>query len=288
MKMKNDIDGKTKLIGLIGSPISHSKSPKLQNASFDAIGENFAYLAFDIGRQSVKEALDALKLLGARGCNVTFPIKQEVVKYLDEVDYAAKLSGAVNTVVIEPDGSTTGYNTDGSGFVTSLGHLGLDIRDKKIVIVGAGGAGRALSVSLAKSGVKEIVIADKYDEKSAQVRDIVSGEIKKAVKARTVKSDEQIISDELKDAYMLINATPLGMGNSDDCIISSPDLLPENLKFVYDIVYGGQKSVLLRYAEQRGIPCSNGIPLMICQGLNSCKLWTGKSPDFEHAMDLIK
>lgn len=155
--MEGRISGHTGLLALIGSPVGHSGSPAMYNYSFEKLGLDYAYVAFDIKEEQVKEALDAMKLFHMRGCNVTMPDKTEAAKHVDELSPAAQIIGAVNTIVND-DGKLTGYITDGEGFVHNLKDHGIDIKGKKITVAGGGGAATAIQVQCALDGAREITI----------------------------------------------------------------------------------------------------------------------------------
>ena len=153
-----NIDGHTRMYCLIGSPVEHSGSPAMYNYSFDRLGINSAYLAYDVPLEKTGEAVAALKLLGCGGFNVTMPCKTEVTKYLDRLSPACELIGASNCVVVEPDGTLTGHNTDGLGFVANLRVHGVDVKGAKMVVLGAGGAATAVTMQCAVDGASEIHI----------------------------------------------------------------------------------------------------------------------------------
>ena len=152
--MEKRISGRTGLMGLIGSPVGHSGSPAMYNYSFEKLGLDYAYLAFDIKVEEVKQAVEAVKTFKMRGCNVTMPCKTEALKYMDELSDAARIIGAVNTIVNE-DGKLIGHITDGQGFVDNLRDHGVEIKDKKITICGGGGAATAIQVQCALEGARE-------------------------------------------------------------------------------------------------------------------------------------
>ncbi len=159
--MANRIQGTTRLIGLIGTPIKHSRSPHMHNSAFEKTGQDYAYLCLEVGKEGLKQALEALKLFNAKGSNITFPNKQEVIKYLDEISEDAKIIGSVNTITIDDETKKIkGYNTDGRGFVASIEERKIDYKEKKVVLLGVGGAGRAIAIQLAYEGVGELIIKD--------------------------------------------------------------------------------------------------------------------------------
>ena len=162
--MERRISGHTKLYGLIGSPVGHSGSPAMYNYSFEKLGIDAAYLAFDVPLEKTEDALNALRTLNAGGFNVTMPCKTAVAQLVDRLSPAAELVGACNTVVFEEDGTMTGHITDGTGFVRNLKEHGIDIAGKKIVLIGTGGAATAIAVQAALGGGSEIGVFNRKDE----------------------------------------------------------------------------------------------------------------------------
>ena len=160
--MEKRIKGTTGLLALIGSPVGHSGSPAMYNFSFQHYGLDYAYMAFDIKVDEVPRALDAMRLFKMRGCNVTMPCKNEVAKHMDELSPAARIIGAVNTIVNE-DGKLVGHITDGVGFVRNLQEHGVEVKGKKMVVLGAGGAATAIQVQCALDGAKSISIFNPDD-----------------------------------------------------------------------------------------------------------------------------
>jgi shikimate dehydrogenase len=280
--MSNRIKGTTTLVGLIGYPIKHSKSPGMHNTAFDALGLDHVYLAFEVGEENVKESLEALKTLKAEGCNVTMPLKQKVMEHLDDISEDARIIGSVNTIKNE-NGKLIGYNTDGRGYVQSLVEAGVDFKNKKIVMVGAGGAAKAVAVQLAYEGASEMVIFNRTLQNAEVITDTINKHIP-SCKSKSLVTDELVLKEELKDAAVLINCTSIGMKNTiDQSIVSSPDTLHANL-FVSDIIYDPPKTKLLSIAEEAGCKTMNGLGMMIWQGAIAFKIWTGK----DMPVDLVK
>ena len=149
------IDGETKLVGLLATPIGHSLSPRMHNLGYTLKGINYAYLAFEVGNESLEKTIEGFKVAGVAGFNVSMPNKMEVIKYLDELDDSAKYSGACNTVV-NRNGTLVGYNTDGLGYVKNLEDHGVDLKGKKVTLVGSGGVATPIAIQLTQSGISEI------------------------------------------------------------------------------------------------------------------------------------
>ncbi|SCZ79340.1 shikimate dehydrogenase [Acidaminobacter hydrogenoformans] len=278
------IDGRYRLTGLLGYPLKNSRSPRMHNISFSALGLEYAYLAFEIEDGFLPGALEAMKALHAQGFNVTMPHKQKVLQYLDEVDPAARMIGAVNTVYND-NGRLVGYNTDGKGFVKGLAEEGFDLAGKRVVLVGAGGAGRAVGVQVALSGITDMTIFDVESEKVTELLETIHENIK-SVNAIGVVYNEAAVVEAVKNADLLIDCTPLGMdkvvtnaeGQEENLIdkstVNDPSVFRPDL-FVAHIVYIPLETKLIKMAKDAGCKTMNGIPMMIWQGAEAFEIWTG-------------
>jgi len=216
--MEKRISGHTGLLALIGSPVGHSGSPAMYNYSFEKLGLDYAYVAFDIKEDKVKDAIAAMKTFNMRGCNVTMPDKVEAAKYMDELSPAAQIIGAINTIVND-NGKLTGHITDGEGFVHNLKDHGIDIKGKKSTVAGGGGAATAIQVQCALDGAREITIFNKNDaffERTLQTAE----KIKKAVPDCIVNvydiDDTAKMTEEIQSSDIFANATIVGMKPLDD------------------------------------------------------------------------
>lgn len=280
--MANRIQGTTRLIGLIGTPIKHSLSPHMHNNAFEKTGQDYAYLCLEVGKEGLKQAIDALKLFNAKGSNITFPNKQEVIQYLDEISEDAKIIGSVNTITIDDETKKIkGYNTDGRGFVASIEELKIDYKGKKVVVLGVGGAGRAIAVQLAYDGVGELIIKDIDEALMKEVKETINNGIQNC-KVKLI-GDEEALKEELKEAVLLINATPLGMKGRDNmCAISSAEVLNNTKAFVYDIVYEPRETKLMKYAKEKGLQTINGVNMMLWQGALAYKIWLGEDMPLDY------
>ncbi|HEA47312.1 MAG TPA: shikimate dehydrogenase, partial [bacterium] len=255
------INGETRIVGLIGYPIGHTLSPAMHNRAFEYLDLNYVYLPFPVKESNLKEALRALPALGMVGVNVTLPYKERVLEYLDEVSEEVELTHAVNTILVK-DSRLIGYNTDGKGFVTSLRKgVEIDPRGKKVVIIGAGGAGRAVSIGLAKEGVEKITLTDIIFNKA---QDIASHITKNVPKVEVAAVRKEGLGKEVREADVLINATPLGMKPEDPLPIDSKLLHPNLL--IYDLIYNPPKTKLLSEAEGIGAKTLNGVGMLLYQG----------------------
>lgn len=271
--MSNRIQGTTGLIGLVGDPLKHSRSPHMHNSAFDKLGLDYVYLCFEVPDGHIKNALEALKVFNAKGSNITFPHKQAVINYLDEISPDAKIIGSVNTITIDPiTKKIKGYNTDGRGFIASLDELNITFRKNKVILCGVGGAGRAIAIQLAYEGVGELCIKELNKELSEEIKKTIEENIK-GVKVRILPDDEETLKKEMEDTTLFVNATPLGMkGREDKCVVSSEKVFHDKV-FVYDIVYDPRETLLMKYAKEAGCKTVNGINMMIWQGAIAFKIW---------------
>ncbi|MEK6692287.1 MAG: shikimate dehydrogenase [Nitrospirota bacterium] len=264
------ITGKTKIIGIFGYPVEHTLSPYMHNAAFEAMGLDYCYIPFRVRPENLKTAINSIKALSLQGVNITIPHKEAIIPYLDELDREAELIGAVNTV-LNKEKRLIGYNTDGRGFVRSLREDGrIDPRGKKIMIIGAGGAARAIAFTLAIEGAGKIFIKDIIEEKAKELSSAISNKI--SAEAIYIKD----LKDRIGDVDILINATPLGMKKEDPLPVL-PELLSQGL-IVYDIVYNPPETPLLKEAKKRGAKTLGGLGMLLYQGALSFKIWTGQEP----------
>lgn len=263
------------MIGLIGNPTKHSRSPHMHNSAFEKLGLDYVYLCFDVQDGDLERAIDAFKLFQARGFNVTFPHKQKILAYLDDISEDARIIGAINTAKIDPStGKITGYNTDGRGIIASFDEKRIKYRNEKVILCGVGGAGRAIAISLAYNGVGELILKEINKTLAAEIKETIERNISGA-KVRIIADDDITVKNEMKDATLFINATPLGMeSRGGKCVVSSPDVFHPGV-FVYDIVYDPRETLLMKYARQAGCETTNGINMMLWQGAIAFKIWFG-------------
>jgi len=271
------LSGSTKIVGLIGYPVEHSKSPLMHNAAFESLGLDFIYLLFSVRPPYLKDAVMGLRALNVVGANVTIPYKEEVMKYLDEITPEAKLIGAVNTIH-NREGKLIGYNTDGQGFITSLLIDGrVELEGQKVLLIGAGGAGKAVAVKLAERGVESLGITDKIVERAeALVRRLRENIPDCPIYAIPLGDKE--FARTLLGSTLLINATPVGMKEGDPCVID-PEYLHKDL-FVYDVIYN-RETPLIEAAKKKGIRALGGMGMLIHQGAASFEIWTGQKAPIE-------
>lgn len=285
--MEARITGHTGLLALIGSPVGHSGSPAMYNYSFERLGLDYAYVAFDIKEDQLKEAIDAMRLFRMRGCNVTMPNKVKAADYMDALSPAAQIIGAVNTIVND-DGRLTGHITDGEGFVNNLKDHGIDIRGKKITVAGGGGAATAIQVQCALDGAREISIfniRDAFFERTLQTAE----KIRAAVPGITVNvydiADTAKMTEEIKSSDIFANATIVGMKPMDDeSVVKDLGAFREGL-VVCDAVYNPEETRLLREAREAGCTCVGGKGMLLWQGVAAFKLYTGMDMPVEEVKE---
>ena len=266
-----------KNLGILGYPVGHSLSPHMYRAAFDAAGfPNYNYIPIQIQSGKLYFAVEGLKGLDFRGVNVTIPHKTMVVNFLDAMDADAMIIGAVNTIVND-GGILTGYNTDVAGFLSSLAEANFLPEDCHAVVLGAGGAARAILWGLCKKRAEFITIGARNPQKAQNLaKDFLPyGQ----VEGLDWYSDE--FKEMMQSADILINTTPLGMyPNVDEMPPVDLKLLPEGV-LVYDIVYNPAETKLLRTAKEMGFPTLNGTSMLLLQGKESFRLFTGEVPDME-------
>ncbi len=267
------INSQTKLCVIIGNPLEHSVSPQIHNAAYRAMGLNFVYLACKV--ETVREAVAGIRALGIRGASVTIPHKESVIPFLDQLSELAERIGAVNTVVNE-NGRLIGYNTDGEAAYQSLVSAGIKLEDRKITILGAGGAARAIIFTIAgkrKSG--RITIMDTRDQMALALAEEVGD--KTGARIRSVKMKADTLSAELKDSSVLINATPVGMYPGINQSPVPAELLRRDLS-VFDIVYNPLRTRLMKEAGKKGAKVVGGLEMLVRQAGEQFRLFTGKKP----------
>lgn len=270
------ITGKTRLTGLLGSPVAHSISPMMHNEAFQLLNLDYAYLGFDIKEDEMEEAVKALKLLRVRGFNCTMPVKIRMCELCDKLSPAAALIGAVNTVVND-DGILTGHNTDGIGFISALKSCGHDIKGKKMTLLGAGGAATAMAVQAALDGASEISIFNRKSRSWQRGLDLAD-KLNNATSCRVALydlDDTNELRRQIAGSDLLANGTPCGMApNENASPIPDPSLLHEGL-IVFDAIYNPRETRLLTQAKEAGCHAYNGLSMLLYQGAEAFRLWTG-------------
>lgn len=265
------------LVGVFGHPAAENPGVVIQEAAFKDMGlERWRFLTIDVDPGKLEDAIAGLKAMKMRGINCTLPHKIEVLKYLDEISPSAKLIGAVNTIVND-NGKLFGDNTDGKGFMESLRNAEISPEGKRIIILGAGGAGRAISVELAMAGAQHITIVNiPQDEKMAvSLVDILNSKTETEAEYIPWTGDYKVSAE----AGILINATPIGLyPNVDDKPNVDYNTVRSDL-FVQDVIPNPAFTPFLEEAKKRGARWNTGMGMLINQAAINIKMWTGKDPD---------
>lgn len=262
---------KVKLFALIGDPIEQTLSPAMHNAAFRALGLNCAYMTLRVPKRFLADAIGGIRALGIAGFNVTIPHKIDIVGLLDELDKSASLMGAVNTVKNDR-GKLIGFNTDGDGALRALKGKISSIKGKKVVLLGAGGAARAIAFSLAKACTK-LTIANRTVPKARALVSTI--EQKLGINVEVVSLARAELAEALKNADVLINATSVGMYPKADKTLVSASMMHRGL-IVNDIVYKPLRTRLLREARRAGGRTIDGLGMLVHQGALAFEIWTGK------------
>ena len=276
--MAERITGHTELIGLMAYPIRHSSSPAMHNEAFATLGLDYAYLAFEVDNSTLEDAVKGLRALKMVGSNVSMPNKTVVGQYLDELSPAAKMAGAVNTIVND-NGKLIGHMTDGIGFVENLRDHGVDVKGKKMVVLGAGGAATAIQVQCALDGAASISIFNPNDPFLDRAKN-TAAKLKKEVPDCDVQvfciEDQDKLKEEIAKADILVNGTMAGMKPHEDVsLITDKSVFRPDL-VVCDVVYNPEETKLLREAREAGCAKTiGGKGMLLWQGVAAYKLYTG-------------
>ena len=270
------IDGKTKILGVIGDPIEHTFSPAMHNAGLDALNLNYIYLPFHVKPDRLKECIEGAKSMGIQGLNVTIPHKTNVIKELDSIDPVAQMIGAVNTIQFIYDDEnvlTKGYNTDGYGCVRAIEEK-TSVEGKNVTITGAGGASRAVAFQIANSGIDGLSILNRNVNKAESlVNDLKSNLSTMGVEIDINAFEIDDLKRELDSSDIFIDTTPIGMyPNVDDKAIASADMLHEDL-VVNDIVYTPMETSLIKEAIEANANVVYGYKMLLYQGIRSFEIW---------------
>lgn len=264
------ITGKTKVTGVIGDPIEHSLSPIMHNAAFNHLNLDYVYVAFHVKKGKAKEATEAMKTFKIKGLNVTIPHKVDIIDYIDRVDETAELIGAVNTLKLE-EGEIWGFNTDGLGCIRALEEA-TSLKGKKVLILGAGGASRAVAFQLLSEDIGGLHILNRTPKRAEKIAEDIKAKTGTIIFAGGLEH----LKEKIKDADILIDTTPIGMHPKTDAKpLVTADMMHRNL-IVKDLVYNPPKTTLLKEAEKAGAKTISGIKMLVYQGAESFKIWTGK------------
>ncbi len=259
-----DVSGKTKILGIFGYPVEHSLSPDMHNTAFAKLGLDMCYVPFKVSPKNLPDAVSSIRALDMLGVNTTVPHKEHVIALLDEIDKEASFIGAVNTVV-NKEGKLTGYNTDGRGFMSSLSEEGVSVDGKDVLIIGTGGACRAISYYISEKA-SSLSLFDIDTSKATALADDL-GKIR-----QNIRLIENIMDAE--SPMVIINATPLGL-KPDDPLPFDPQLISAET-VICDLIY--KETPILKEAKSKGAKTINGSGMLLWQGVLAFELWTGVKP----------
>lgn len=283
------ISGKTKLTGFFAKPASHSLSPLMHNLAFSHWGIDAVYLAFEVDQTNLGQAVESIRTLDMLGVNVSMPNKTAVLAYLDQLSPEAELIGAVNTIVHQEQ-CLIGYNTDGMGFVRSVNETGHPIKNQKIVVLGAGGAAKAIVVQMALEGAQEITIYKRLNATFLPLKEYFAKVSEKTgcpIRLHDYADESQLALD-LSQANLLINATDIGMGSKKDQLpIADVKLLHSQLA-VFDLIYSPNETRLIQEAKKMGIKAYNGLGMLIHQGAIAFELWTHREMPVQNIRERLE
>ena len=271
------ITGTTRLTGLLGRPVSHSISPLMHNEAFRLLSLDYVYLCFDVGEEELEKAVEGLTACGIRGFNLTMPNKNRIVSMMDSLSSAARLMQAVNTVIVE-NGRLTGHNTDGTGYLKAASYAGYDLKGKVITLMGGGGAASAILTQASLDGAAAIHLFIRKSSRFAERTESLAGQLNEETACRIFIHDNEdmnALREALNRSYILINATSVGMApDIDSSIIKDPSLFRPDL-VVSDVIYNPRVTRLMREAEEAGCQVFNGMYMLLYQGAEAFRLFTG-------------
>lgn len=271
------ITGHTRLACLLGDPVEHSISPAMHNEAFRLLDIDCRYLAFQVGEDTLPEVVDALKKMNVMGFNLTMPDKNRIVELVDEITPAVAIGGAANTVV-NREGRLIAYTTDGIGFMDACKDAGFDIIGKKMTLLGAGGAARAILIQAALDGVAEISVFSRRGSKWDQAEELVERLNKETncVVRHFDYEDPAVLKKEIHSSQILVNGTSVGMAPQEDaCVIKDAECFYPGL-MVFDVIYNPGETKLLKMAREAGCQTANGLYMLLYQGAAAFEIWTGK------------
>lgn len=274
MKEQNYLDH---LVGVFGQPVAENPGVVIQDAAFEAMGlERWHFLTLDVDKDKLEDAIKGLKAFKMRGINCTIPHKIACMEYLDEISESARLIGAVN-MIVNDDGHLFGENTDGKGFMMSLTSNGVDVKGKKAVVFGAGGAARAICVEMGLAGIADITIVNRAEDRPLGDSLMAILRENTGVECRYIDWDGPFSVPEGTD--IVVNATSVGLYPDVEAMpnINLDSLTPE--MFVQDVIPNPTETALIRELRRRGIPCATGAGMLINQAALNIEMWTGKKPD---------
>jgi shikimate dehydrogenase len=268
-------------LGVFGHPVAHSFSPQMQNAALEKSDLEMRYARFEIAPNELQDAVELLRRLDFIGVNLTVPHKIAALALVDEADETARQIGAVNTVKID-DGKIRGFNTDGKGFARAIREeFSVDLRDLRVLVIGAGGAARAIALQCAKENCERLVIANRDSQKANQLVESLRGffagprVLGPVPRLQAIAAEETVLRFQIANTDLVVNATPLGLNHGDTPPIPARLLAPHLM--VYDTVYAGSPTAFVSGAIEAGARAANGLSMLLHQGALAFEIWFDRS-----------
>jgi shikimate dehydrogenase len=271
------ITGHTRIVGVIGDPVKHSRSPQMHNSAIQELELDYVYVPFHVKAENLRSAIEGFKAINVVGINITLPHKQNALPLMESLSEEARLIGAVNTMVFKDD-FVEGHNTDARGFIDSLYENGINnLKGMKVVVLGAGGGARAIVVGLALEKVANITIANRTPQNATNLADDLSE--KTGISMTVIALNDEKLGDLIAECDLLVSTTTSGMDPNAELPINPDWLNPKGI--VSDIVYTPPETKLLKSAKDKGLKTIGGMGMLVNQGAISFKLWTGVQPPIE-------
>ncbi len=272
-KRRWEIDGETRLVGIMGWPVAHTMSPAMQNAAFRALEMNWRYVPLPVRPADIRDALAGLRALGFRGCNLTLPHKETALLFLDELSEGADAIRAVNTVVVREDGALFGENTDAIGFREDLKAHGVEAVGKRALVLGAGGAARAVVYVLLSQGA-EVCILNRSPERAVRL----AKEMSERPGGTVCAGGLERITEKAPWAELIVQTTQVGMWPATDASVWPEDVSFRPGQVLYDVIYRPEETSIMKQARAGGAKAFNGLGMLLRQGAEAFRLWTGRTP----------
>jgi shikimate dehydrogenase len=267
-RQSRKIDGQTKIVGVFGAPVAHTASPAMHNAAFAALKMNWVYLPFHVEPKNLRTALTGARDMGLVGVNLTVPHKLDALEIVDEANAEARQLGAVNAVLFE-NRRMLGFNTDGVGFVKAiLDEFNFELGGKRVLVLGAGGAGRAIAVKCILEGAAMVCVANRTVSRIDEIKQAVAPD----APLRGIQLDAGEIGKIIGEVDLLVNATSVGLQEGDSLNLRREVFSPR--LYVYDTIYRPAETELLRVAAEAGAKVANGLSMLVQQGARSFEIWT--------------
>lgn len=278
------VDAKTIGLGLLGHPVGHSFSPLIHNAISESLGLNYLYLAHDVSPDQLGDAVKGLSALGYRGANVTVPHKSNVIEFLTEIRKEAKIIGAVNTILFD-NNRLIGYNTDCYGFTKMLEDSQVNLANKNVLVLGAGGAARAVVAACILSNTRSVTICSRSKDRSEKYVKEFNEIIPNKIEWKYITYDG---IDQISSVIdITVNCTPLGMHPHEDKTPIDPKVFRRDCVLV-DLIYNPAKTLFLKQGEDRDMKVLNGLGMLIHQALEAYRIWTGKSESADFVRNALR